>query len=148
VRAEPTPKQRQIATAFGLAMTKKCSPAASRSPVIASAARQSTPTPTQSQIATAFGHEMTKKCSPAANPYPAANPSPAVNPSPAASASPVIASAARQSTPALTQRQIATAFGLAMTGKCSLRSERHRRDQPAHRQAKAFAAKLLIVNTR
>jgi hypothetical protein len=106
------------------------------------------PTPKQRQIATAFGLAMTKKCSPAANPYPAVRPSPAVNPSPAASASPVIASAARQSTPALTQRQIATAFGLAMTGKCSLRSERHRRDQPAHRQAKAFAAKLLIVNTR
>jgi hypothetical protein len=79
---------------------------------------------------------MTKKCSPAANPFPAVNPSP------------VIASAARQSTPALTQRQIATAFGHAITGKCSLRSERHRRDQPAHRQAKAFAAKLVIVNTR
>jgi len=29
-----------------------------------------------------------------------------------------------------------------------LRSERYRRDQPAHQQAKAFAAKLLIVNTR
>jgi predicted nuclease of restriction endonuclease-like (RecB) superfamily len=29
-----------------------------------------------------------------------------------------------------------------------LRSERHHRDQPAHQQAKAFAAKLVIVNTR